>query len=207
MALRIAGIIVSYLLGSVPTAYIFGRLMKGVDIRTHGSGNVGATNAMRLLGRGPGTTVLILDIAKGFLAVVFVADAVLKKALISDAETYRLAVGLACILGHSYTLFLRFKGGKGVATSLGVLVGLAVGSPSLRLILAIVLLVWIVVFLAVRIVSLASICACVAFPVAVLLLQHSGTLAVTSFILGAFVIYRHKSNIRRLLRREEKPLW
>lgn len=204
MALKTAGILISYLVGAIPTAYIFGRLMKGVDIRTYGSGNVGATNAMRLLGKPAGITVLALDILKGFLAVVVVGNAVTGAG--SGNETLRLALGVACILGHSYTVFLRFKGGKGVATSLGVLLGLAVGSVSLRVILAVVLLAWLLVFAVTRIVSLASVFAAAVLPLAAILFRQSPALIVTSVVLSILVIYRHKSNIGRLLRGQEKRI-
>lgn len=206
MLSKTTGILISYLVGSFPTAYIFARLIKGVDIRAYGSGNVGATNAMRLLGKPAGITVLLLDILKGFAAVVVLGGIFLEPGAGMQAETMQLLFGIACILGHSYTVFLRFKGGKGVATSLGVLIGLAAGSVSLRVILAMVLLVWIAVFVLSRVVSLASISAAAAFPVFVLIYRQPPALVVASLFLSALVVYRHKSNIRRLMRGEEKRI-
>jgi len=112
-------IIISYLIGSIPTAYIFGRLLKGIDIRKFGSGNVGATNVLRVLGRAPAIIVLLLDIFKGFLAVVFVADFIALGCQSIPPETLRIILGFSCIAGHNWTVFLGLKGGKGVASTLG----------------------------------------------------------------------------------------
>jgi glycerol-3-phosphate acyltransferase PlsY len=104
----ILGILVSYFIGSIPVAYLFGRLLKGIDIREFGSGNVGATNALRVLGKGAGITVLVLDILKGFIAVVFLGNFVAIKAGIPEVTT-RILLGLSCICGHNWTIFLRFE--------------------------------------------------------------------------------------------------
>ena len=107
-------VVISYLIGSIPTAYIFGKKLKGIDIRKHGSGNMGATNAIRVLGKGPGTLVLLIDIAKGIIPTTIMAD------LLGTTDLWmRLVWGLIAVCGHNWTVFLQFKGGKGIATGLG----------------------------------------------------------------------------------------
>ncbi len=208
MAWIIAGIIISYLIGSIPTAYIFGRLFKGVDIRKFGSGNVGATNAFRTLGRGTGITVLLLDILKGFIPVFFLGNILVAKFTpLQDDGPLRIILGVACIFGHNWTIFLKFKGGKGVATTLGVLLGLSAKVAGLKLILGLVLLTWILVFIIWRIVSLASIVTCLSFPVYMLFFKQSGFLIFIGILLAAFIILRHKANLKRILQGKEKPLF
>src|SRR3989338_5088795 len=121
------GIILAYLTGSIPTAYIFGRMSKGIDIRQHGSGNVGATNVFRVLGKWPGTVVLMLDILKGTIAAAVVPDM-----LGLTGVLHRAALALAVVCGHNWTVFLKFKGGKGVATAFGVLIGLTIRIAVIR---------------------------------------------------------------------------
>ncbi|MBI4706564.1 MAG: glycerol-3-phosphate 1-O-acyltransferase PlsY [Candidatus Omnitrophica bacterium] len=207
MLLIIIGIIFSYLLGSIPTAYIFGKVLKGVDIRQFGSGNVGATNALRLLGKGPGITVLILDIIKGFIPVFLFGNLILARINFIDNETLCLILGISCVCGHNWTVFLQFKGGKGIATTLGVLIGLSTVSPSLRLILGLLILTWITVFLIGRIVSLASVIGAAALPVYAIILRQTLVLIFFSVLLSAFVIYRHKANLKRILSGQEKRLF
>lgn len=203
----ITGIIFSYLVGSIPTAYIFGRLLKGIDIRKSGSGNVGATNAMRVLGVWPGISVLTLDILKGALPVIFLGDLLLAKQSLLAGEALRIILGIACIFGHNWTIFLQFKGGKGVATTLGVLIGLAFTVSGLNLLLGLVLASWVAAFLISRIVSIASCFAALALPIFSILLHASGFLILTCIALAAFVILRHKSNLSRVLQGKEKKLF
>ncbi|MDI6606795.1 MAG: glycerol-3-phosphate acyltransferase, partial [Candidatus Omnitrophota bacterium] len=132
----IPGIIVSYLTGSIPTAYIFGRVFKGIDIRKFGSGNVGATNALRVLGKGPAIAVLLIDAFKGFVVVTLLADLLIAHLGGISAQTLRILLGIACICGHNWTVFLKFRGGKGVATTLGVLLGLSFSIPGLKFVVA-----------------------------------------------------------------------
>jgi glycerol-3-phosphate acyltransferase PlsY len=202
----IPGIIISYLIGSMPTAYIFGRLLKGIDIRKFGSGNVGATNALRVLGKLPGITVLVLDMLKGFVAVVFLAGLIAPKITALSTENLRIILGAACIFGHSWTVFLRFKGGKGVATTLGVIAGLATKMPGLTVVLAVMLLTWVLVFIFTRIVSLASLCAALSLPITTIFLRRSFSLISISIILSIFIIFRHKNNLKRLLAGKEPRL-
>ncbi|MBM3255812.1 MAG: glycerol-3-phosphate 1-O-acyltransferase PlsY [Candidatus Omnitrophica bacterium] len=202
----ITGSITSYLIGSIPNAYIFGRLLKGIDIRKEGSGNVGATNALRVLGKGPGIAVLALDILKGFLAVFVLGSLLAAKLSNISTESRSIILGLSCICGHNWTIFLGFKGGKGIATTLGVLIGLALQIPGLKLILLMVVITWLIVFIAARIVSLASVIAAIALPIYILLFKESAILAALSILLALFIILRHKSNLQRLLKGKEPRL-
>jgi len=156
-------VLIAYLLGSIPTGFLVAKA-RGVDIRAVGSGNIGATNVFRILGKTAGVFVLLADAAKGWLAVFlvakWVADWLYPTASPLEREWFRLCAGIAAILGHNYTCWLHFKGGKGIATSAGVLVAL-VWLP-----LLIILSVWVVVFAASRYVSLASICASFVLPFA-----------------------------------------
>jgi glycerol-3-phosphate acyltransferase PlsY len=199
--------IISYLLGSIPTAYIFGRVLKGIDIRKFGSGNVGATNTLRVLGRWPAVAVLILDILKGFIAVLFLGGVFAQGINYPSQEEYPLLItGLSCIAGHSWSLFLKFKGGKGIATTFGVLLALAVKIPGLRIILALLILSWFLIFIVTRIVSVASILSAVLLPVYMFLFRQPPVLIVCSFILSVFAILRHRSNLRRLRQGQEHRL-
>lgn len=207
MLWTIAALLVSYLLGSIPTAYLFGKALKGIDIRKVGSGNVGATNAMRALGRGPGITVLLLDILKGFITVTFITDYFAGRAGFLQAQNLSILMGLACICGHNWTVFLQFKGGKGIATSFGVLLGLSLKIPGLNIVIGIVILTWLGVFFAFRMVSLASICGAVVLPIFALLLKLSWALFSVSLLLCAFVIIRHKANLTRIFGGTEPRLY
>lgn len=204
----ILAITVSYLIGSIPTAYLFGRLLKGMDIRKFGSGNVGATNAFRVLGVGIGITVLILDMFKGFLVVFFLGNFILSQTIPFSAETLRLILGLSCIAGHNWTIFLGFKGGKGIATTLGVLIALASKIADLNTVLVLIILTWVLVFiLAGRIVSLASVVAAITFPVYTIVFKQPKALVFFSFMISFLIILRHKSNLKKFFRREEKKLF
>ncbi len=188
----------AYLIGSIPVAYIFGRVFKSLDIREHGSGNMGATNAFRVLGKGPGTIVLILDIIKGIIPVTLLANAF----GLGDALSL-VIIALAAVAGHNWTVFLGFKGGKGMATSLGVLIGLAIQFQGLRIILLWVTMTWLALFLLFGFVSLASITAAVVFPILMVARLESLPLIIMSIVLCIFIIFRHRSNIKRLARGQE----
>jgi glycerol-3-phosphate acyltransferase PlsY len=196
--------LVAYLIGSIPVAYIFGRLLKGIDIREHGSGNMGATNAFRVLGKGPGTAVLVLDVIKGIVPVTLVADAF----GLTDALSL-VIISLAAVAGHNWTVFLGFRGGKGIATSLGVLIGLAVQFAGLRMVLLWVVATWMAVFLVFGYVSLASVAAAVVFPILMAAFYEPLPLVVMSIVLCIFIVFRHRSNIKRLAKHEEArvPFW
>ena len=202
----ILAIFTSYCIGSIPTAYLFCHFLKGIDIRKVGSGNVGATNALRVLGKPLGITVLLLDIAKGFICVVFVADLVIFQAPPMMVELVRILCGVASIVGHNWTIFLKFKGGKGVASTLGVLIGLAVRLPGMNLVFAFVVLTWLLVFIAFRFVSLASIIAVLSLPVYLIILKLPLSLIAAGLVLAFLGILRHSANIRRLLQGTEPRL-
>lgn len=202
----IIGIIASYLIGSIPTAYIFGRLTKGIDIREHGSGNVGATNALRVLGKNTGITVLILDILKGFITVVFLGNFISGNISFISEEGVRLILGISCICGHNWTIFLNFQGGKGIAATLGVLLGLAFKISALKIILGLLLLIWFAVFFTLGIVSIASVFTAIALPILVILFSQTHLLISASLLLCVFVIIRHKSNLKRFFKGQEPRL-
>lgn len=202
----IPGILISYLIGSIPTAYIFGRLLKGIDIRKFGSGNIGATNALRVLGKPAGIAVLVLDILKGFVGVFFLGNIVAARITGISDITARVLLGFCCICGHNWTIFLRFKGGKGMATTLGVLLGLAVKAAGIKVVFALVILTWLVVFAISRIVSLASILSGIALPLYMFLLKQPRILIYSSALLSILIILRHKSNLKRLSQGKEPRL-
>jgi glycerol-3-phosphate acyltransferase PlsY len=202
----ILGIFISYTIGSIPTAYIFGRIFKGIDIRNFGSGNVGATNAFRVLGRGAALLVLVLDMLKGLVAVTLVADFLISKILFFDSEALRVILGISSILGHNWTIFLRFKGGKGVATTFGALLGLAIKISSLRLIFGFLVFTWLLIFFISRIVSLASVLTSIALPIYMFLFKQSGNLILAGFAIALFIILRHKSNLQRIFQGKESRL-
>ncbi|MCX7661631.1 MAG: glycerol-3-phosphate 1-O-acyltransferase PlsY [Candidatus Omnitrophica bacterium] len=199
-------IVLSYLIGSIPTAYILGRLFKGVDIRKFGSGNVGATNAFRVLGKKIGITVLIFDIFKGLFVVLLLGDYLVSK-LSFNPSLARIILGLTAVAGHIWTVFLKFKGGKGVATSLGVFLGLALRIEGLGWTVFLVILSWLVIFLFFRIVSLASVITAFGFPIYTYLFCKEKEVFFFSLIFSLLILLRHKENIKRLISREEKPLF
>ncbi|MBD2679895.1 MULTISPECIES: glycerol-3-phosphate 1-O-acyltransferase PlsY [Nostoc] len=196
-------VLVAYLLGSFPTGYIAVKQLKGIDIREVGSGSTGATNVLRTLGKGPGAFVLMLDSLKGVLAIALVYwlfNFVTNQNIISPTVDVKLwqpwlstLVGLAAILGHSKSIFLGFTGGKSVATSLGILlamnwqVGLATAG------------VFAVVVAISRIVSLSSIAGAIAVPIFMLLLHQPLPYILFGIAGGLYVIFRHRSNIERLV--------
>jgi len=206
MLLIITATIISYLIGSIPTGYLFGRVLRGIDIRNFGSGNVGATNALRVLGKKAGVLVLSIDILKGVLPVVFVADYFLARGVNIAPEALRLILALFCICGHNWTVFLRFKGGKGVATTLGVLIGLSFVISDFAKIFGLVILVWLVVFLITKIVSLASVLAGISFPVWSLIFGVPKIILLFSFLTTIFILLRHQSNLKRIMQGEESRL-
>lgn len=183
--------VVAYFVGSLPTGYLVA-WAKGVDLRTHGSGNIGATNAFRVLGKGPGILVLLVDALKGAAAVKWVPG-LFAAWLTPNAITYLpLVAGIGAILGHNYTCWLRFKGGKGIATSAGVMGAL------LPWALAIALSTWFIVLLLSHYMSIASIASAVALPVATVFTTDNRALWALATVLGGLAIWRHRANIRRL---------
>jgi len=199
----------AYLFGSVPYGVLVGAL-HGVDVMNAGSRNTGATNVGRLLGRRWGVLVFLLDMTKGFLPTllaVFVLDGLRVAGQVGPvtARLVGLGVGLACILGHNYSLVLRFRGGRGVATSLGVCLGVY---PDLTVPALAAFLVWMAVVVISRYISLGSVTACAVFPVFVVgwsvmrgspALRHDWPLLTFALLVAVLGLYRHRANIGRLL--------
>ncbi len=191
----------AYLLGSIPTGFLIAKKVRGIDIRTQGSQNIGATNVFRVVGKPWGILVFFLDALKGYLAVKL--PGLLMASTIP--MTFSLALGVVALFGHSFPIWLSFRGGKGVATSLGVFLAITL-IPTL-----ITFGLWILIFAVTRIISAASLAAAAAFPL-IILFTASATegfrgLLTTSVILTAFIFTTHRANIRRLLRGEEKKLF
>ncbi|MGH7827099.1 MAG: glycerol-3-phosphate 1-O-acyltransferase PlsY [Candidatus Binatia bacterium] len=177
-------IIFAYFLGSVPAGYLLG-YFAGVDVRKAGSGNVGATNVARVLGKRQGIWTLLADSAKGFIPAVLAVHLELDQAGTA-------LVGVAAFLGHLYPVFLKFKGGKGVATAFGVVLGLA------PLATVCLIALFCVVILTTRIVSLSSIIGAAAAPFVLWLFDHPPAMIIMSALLAVMIILRHRSNIARL---------
>lgn len=197
-----AAVVVSYLCGSIPTSVWWGKAFYGVDVREHGSRNAGATNTFRVLGPKAGIPVLLIDVLKGFLPVRVLPNF---SGLAVDGPEWmwlRVALVLAAVVGHLYPVFARFKGGKGVATSLGGVLAVHPGAAGVCVV------VFVVVFLLRNYVSLASLCAALAFPLALVLLfrETSPVKVWFSIVLCVLVFYTHRQNIGRLLRGEENRM-
>jgi len=197
----LAIVIPCYLIGSFPSGYLVGK-SQGIDIRQHGSRNIGATNVLRVMGKKWGYLVFLCDSLKGFLAVKL--GVLLAAVAGADPALAGVVGGICCIIGHNHTVWLGFKGGKGIATSIGVSLAIV---PIL--IVVIVLLVWLAVFFIWKYVSLASICAALSLPLAVLILfplvTHGNywVLVIFSIIVAALAVWRHRPNIDRLLQGKE----
>ncbi|MBI5144245.1 MAG: glycerol-3-phosphate 1-O-acyltransferase PlsY [Candidatus Omnitrophica bacterium] len=190
-------LLTSYLIGSIPTSFICAKVTKGIDIRQHGSRNVGATNVLRVVGKVPALLVLIIDILKGVFAVTIVATYFHPYIKNLDYGLYRAILGLAAICGHIWPVFLKFKGGKGVATTIGVIMIIA------PVILLPSLIAWLIVFLATKYVSLASLVLGASFPISAAILSQPYYIVVFAVTICILNCYKHKDNIRRLLRGEE----
>jgi len=201
LPLLIAGF-ASYLIGSIPAGYIAGRIV-GIDIRTVGSGNIGATNVTRVLGKRYGYPVFIVDFLKGFAAVgMSIMIAKRAQPVLISSELFGVVGAVACVLGHSFPVWLGFKGGKGVAASAGALLGLM---PFVALI---AVAVWLIIFYLTRYVSVASMTAALAVPITILSMMFLGQTGGTALLyfsicLAAVVIARHRSNLSRLVRGTE----
>ncbi|MBL7937035.1 MAG: glycerol-3-phosphate 1-O-acyltransferase PlsY [Bacteroidia bacterium] len=191
-------LVTAYLLGSIPTAVWWGKRYYGIDVREFGSGNAGATNTFRVLGKKAGIPVLCIDILKGTVAVLlahfspFVFDS-------NEFVNLELGLGIAALVGHVFPIFAGFRGGKGVATILGIVICL---TPITSLL---VLGVFLIVLLATRYVSLSSITAGLSFPffLNIVLKNQNQTLLIFSIFVAALLVITHKKNITRLLKRQE----
>jgi glycerol-3-phosphate acyltransferase PlsY len=208
----IISLLAAYLIGSFPFGFWIAKL-KGIDIRDHGSGNIGATNVFRNLGAKFGVLVLILDIAKGFIPVLLGGTIILKEIPKETLDRESLegliyvSLAIATIIGHNYTFWLGFKGGKGIATSAGALI------PFLPEVLLGSVIIWIFVFFTSRYVALASIAAALSLPILTYSLDHnylfpdinsSKPVLLFGIIAGLMAVWRHKSNIRRIISGKEE---
>lgn len=196
-------LILAYLIGSIPTSFIFAKVLKGTDIRKHGSGNVGATNVFRVVGKLPAVIVLLLDIFKGVFSVLFLSNVFFNNTIgiTVGLGVYKILLGACAIAGHAWSVFLKFKGGKGVATTAGVIFVLA---PQ---VLIASFIVWVGVFSVLRIVSVASIISSMFLPIFGIIFGQPLSNILFYVFLCIIGTYKHKSNIRRLVRGEEKRLF
>lgn len=199
--LKIIPLALSYFLGSIPFGFLITYFVKRIDIRNFGSGNIGATNVVRVAGKKWGILVFILDLLKGFLALL-IAYSFFPPTDMSFY--YYILCAAAAVCGHNWTPFLGFRGGKGVAVSLGSLIGLTFIFSGLGIILVLSLGVWIVVFLIFRYVSLASILAAANFFACSWIISTPKEIKILSFFLFVFILVRHKKNINRLFTRQER---
>jgi len=178
----------SYLVGSIPFGLVVARLTRGIDLRTVGSGNIGATNVSRVAGTGASAAVFLIDAAKGIAPVLLIAPQVSEV----PGSTAALACGLAAVLGHNFPLFLKFKGGKGVATTIGVLMS------AMPVVGTVYLLVWGACLMLWRYVSLGSMAAAVSIPLMQLLLRRCATEIWLGVAFALLIVARHRANIDRL---------
>jgi glycerol-3-phosphate acyltransferase PlsY len=193
-------ILVAYLLGSIPSAVWIGKMLYGIDVRQHGSGNAGATNVIRVMGYKAGIPVMLFDVFKGWLAVQL-AVWIPVPGLSPEMLIYlRIGMGFAAVLGHVFPVYVGFKGGKGVGTIAGV------GISLFPLAILLVLVVFIVVLVITHYVSLASVLASLAFPLVVFFIigvRHPGLIGL-SLVVAVFIPATHRKNIQRLLKGEER---
>jgi len=193
----LASVVLAYLAGSFPTSFIMAKALKGIDIRQVGSQNAGATNVLRSVGKMPAAVTLIVDILKGVFVVTILANFLYPYVEDIDFDFYRSFLGLIAVCGHIWPVWLKFKGGKGVATTLGVAIGLApfVLLPSV--------VIWFAIFFMTNYVSLASIVALIAFPIAAIMFNQSLYLVLVSVVICSISIFKHRTNITRLLKGQE----
>ena len=178
--------IVAYILGSIPNALWIGKVFKGIDVREHGSKNTGSTNAARVLGAKLGILTLILDISKGAIPTLIAT-------MLLDSSISVILVGICAILGHSFSIFMKFKGGKAVATTVGVFIVLVPGA------ILLVAVIFFLVFGITRYVSLSSMIGAISLPIWIILFYKNIPLTIFGIIIAILIIVRHKSNIQRLL--------
>ncbi len=189
--------LMAYLIGSIPTGFLITKIFVGADIKSAGSKNVGATNVFRVAGKLPGLLTLIIDIVKGIIVVTLAADFFYTYLPDVDYIFFKTLLGLIAILEHIYSVFLKFKGGKGVATTIGVTAAIA------PLVLLVSLAVWLIVFIPTNYVSLGSLAFGMALPISALVFDQPFYVVIFCVILCIINTYKHKDNIKRLLKREE----
>lgn len=178
--------IVAYILGSIPNALWIGKVFRGIDVREHESKNTGSTNAARVLGAKLGILTLILDISKGAIPTLIAT-------MLLDSSISVILVGICAILGHSFSIFMKFKGGKAVATTVGVFIVLVPGAILLAAV------IFFLVFGITRYVSLSSMIGAISLPIWIILFYKNILLTIFGIIIAILIIVRHKSNIQRLL--------
>ncbi|MGD2035292.1 MAG: glycerol-3-phosphate 1-O-acyltransferase PlsY [Bacteroidales bacterium] len=199
LIIKILLIIFAYLIGSVPSSVWIGKRFHGTDVREHGSGNAGFTNTVRVLGWKAGLPVFLIDVLKGYVAVSIVRLTEVYIQGTADFVNFQLILGAAAVLGHIFPIYVGFKGGKGVATLLGILLAIQ-PQPTL-----ICLGIFVVVFLTTRYVSLSSMIAGISFPILIIFVFKTtiSSLVIFSMIVSILLILTHQKNIERLLNREE----
>lgn len=203
----IAIVLSSYLLGAIPFGYIVAKLWKKVDVRQHGSGNIGFTNVLRVTGKGPGFVVLVLDICKGLLPVLLFSQ-LTETVELGKFMTVPALCGLAAIVGHDWPVYLKFSGGKGISTTIGAFLALNWQVTLVGIV------VWFLVVIITRYVSLGSILFVVSLPVTTLIfhlipqltVEDWIAISISSAIAAVIAIYRHKGNINRLLTGTERKI-
>lgn len=204
--LLILGGVIAYFLGAIPSAVWYGKAIHGNDVREHGSGNPGATNTFRVLGKRAGTIVMLFDIAKGLLATT-IAVVLLRWGIISEEALIltKLIFGAVAVFGHLFSIFIGFKGGKGVATLFGMMLGI---QPAVALLS---LLIFLLTLLASKYVSLGSILAALSFPLMLVLVPRFKTgepiLVMFGFILAIIIIWLHQKNVMRMLQGQESKTY
>lgn len=189
----IVALLAAYLIGSLSFGYMAGKLLRGIDIRQYGSGNAGTTNIQRTLGSGPAIVVLLLDIGKGLAAVLLAR-------VLTGAPSVEMLAGVLAVLGHNWPLFHRFKGGRGIATSIGVLLGLA------WQVLLIAVAVGVCIVAVTRYVSLGSLIGVLLVPVLMVIFNKPPGHVFFGIVLTVFAVWRHRQNISRLLGGTENRL-
>lgn len=191
-------LLLSYITGSIPTSIILGKTVKGIDIREHGSGNAGGTNVFRILGWKPALVVVVIDIFKGWLPPAIYATILFQGQPITNIGIVQILCGFAAVLGHTYTIFAGFRGGKGIGTLAGMLLAL------FPIALPLCIIVFIITLILTGYVSLSSILATVALPIILLVLpifgiqQSTSSLLIFALLVPLFAIFTHRSNIVRL---------
>ena len=198
--------IIAYLFGSIPTAYLLYKIKKGDDIRKHGSGNVGGTNVIRTLGTGWGLFIIIVDILKGFLPILVVY------LIYPDDFILLAAVMVAVVLGHVFPVFIKFRGGKAIATTFGTIIGISalpfIMEPTWLRVLPMFLAlgVWVLIFAITRIVSMGSLIGAVVIPICFYFTRYPLAIVIAGIFCAILIFITHRENIKRLIRGEEKKI-
>ncbi|MBM3252822.1 MAG: glycerol-3-phosphate 1-O-acyltransferase PlsY [Candidatus Omnitrophica bacterium] len=197
---NLLGILISYLIGSIPTGFIIGRLIKGIDIREYGSGNIGATNVLRIFGKLPALLVLFFDIFKGYFVVQFFTMLLNIYFRYLDPICLKTILGFFVVVGHIWPVFLKFRGGKGVATAIGVFLAL-----DLKISFFIFSL-WLIILAVFKYVSVSSIVVAIFSPIFFLVFNGRFELILFSSILAFVICLKHRNNIKRLIEGTEKKI-